>query len=226
MVTGLQADDKLIFKKFRKHLLQKIGARWVQDYDSSVTHILTGINEENNSVIRRTMKVMRGMAEGKWILGLEWAERCMEKGGLVAEDEFEACAIAEEIEDAPKRSRIAYAEGHRLFKGWSFYFGCDFEGVDNTELKLLLRSLGATVLTVMPTHQDTYVAVLLDSRPEDQDLEIERPAFPDTEADLYGVDFIFDSITGFEIKNPEDYDLRRVPDPDCASLPDSQAELF
>ena len=207
LMTGLGSKAKRTQKKFRGMLQNLEGDhRIVLEFDSTVTHIVTAVEKDSLIAQRRTMKLMRGIAEGKWIVGIEWAERCLKEKKFVREDDFEAVASGTDsdvVPQGPQRSRLAFARGERLLNGWKVFPTDHPEGVDPAELAALITTLGGQVLSAAPTEPDpdgrTVIIVGGDSvRYDDRDDECDCVPVCEFE-------YLFDCITSYSVLPCEDY---------------------
>jgi hypothetical protein len=60
----------------------------VSEYERDVTHVIATVNEKGMGT-KRTLKLMQGIADGKWIVGTTWAEACVRAGKRVSEAPYE-----------------------------------------------------------------------------------------------------------------------------------------
>nr|XP_022310050.1 BRCA1-associated RING domain protein 1-like isoform X4 [Crassostrea virginica] len=81
--TGLSRDQKILLQK----CASKLQARIAEDFSSEVTHIVSTCN--SSGLCPRTMKYLRGVLTGRWIVSMEWVKTCLEFGFKVCEEAFE-----------------------------------------------------------------------------------------------------------------------------------------
>eukprot|EP00035_Acanthoeca_spectabilis_P030743 m.10699 g.10699 ORF g.10699 m.10699 type:complete len:1025 (-) comp4350_c0_seq1:1863-4937(-) len=224
--TGVSiGQNKALWRPFKK-LVGILGGRVVTEYERDVTHVVTP-TIENNLCTKRTLKFMQGVADGKWMVGVKWAEACIAKGVCVDEAPFEITGYndgdsLEEIDKTargPQRSRELHAAGAPpLFSGWSFVLNIDRGFSANLpEIHALIRSVDAKVLEIVPEkpRPNTYIL-------ESADVDSERAApVEETSVPRIDVDFLWDSVTAYKILDVDDYKYQ-----DDDSDNDHTPELF
>jgi len=135
-------------QKLLKHLASSLCGSVVDRYSSSVTHIVTECGGDR--VARRTIKYCYGVAEGKWVVSLEWAKRSAEAGCWLAEDEFEIKGDNTAL-GAPAAGRVRVAQGkNALFLGYTIYLFGEVIAPRTTEIKTLLLLGDAHVVVRFP----------------------------------------------------------------------------
>lgn len=199
-----------------KPIVEAAAGSIFETYDSAITHVIASVNSERLAK-KRTLKLIRGIADGAWILTLEWVEACINAGELVPEDKYEVLGLVRDGEPdvfgGPRCSRCARNEVDAvpLFDGWSFYIfppSCGKSGVPETDLMLMLKSVGATVLQSLPEGHDPRLVVIADEPEVDEAPDADPKycaAFDDmadaTEAQIARTTYVFDSITAYEVKD-------------------------
>ncbi|GMH01450.1 hypothetical protein Nepgr_003289 [Nepenthes gracilis] len=128
------------------------GAIMSKDWTPSVTHVITSTDE--NKACRRTLKVLMGILEGKWILSTQWVKACMKAEGLVKEAPYEISIDIHGIKDGPRlgRQRLLNKQP-KLFAGLQFYFTEDFVPSYKGYLQGLIISAGGTIMRRKPIAQ-------------------------------------------------------------------------
>ncbi|XP_045804839.1 protein BREAST CANCER SUSCEPTIBILITY 1 homolog [Trifolium pratense] len=125
----------------------------LKTWDSSVTHVIASTDE--NGACRRTLKVLLGILEGKWILSIEWIKACMKDTGPVDEERYELNVDIHGIRDGPRLGRQrALNKQPKLFDGYKFYFMGDFIPSYKGYLQDLVIAAGGTVLHRKPVSGD------------------------------------------------------------------------
>ncbi|XP_062012669.1 protein BREAST CANCER SUSCEPTIBILITY 1 homolog [Rosa rugosa] len=125
------------------------GVTVLKKWDSSITHIVAPIDE--NGACRRTLKVLLGILEGKWILSMGWIKACMEAMKLVNEEPYEISVDIYGIRDGPRLGRLRLQNKEpKLFDGLKFYFMGDFVPSYKGYLQDLVIAAGGIVLHRKP----------------------------------------------------------------------------
>nr|XP_022310049.1 BRCA1-associated RING domain protein 1-like isoform X3 [Crassostrea virginica] len=146
--TGLSRDQKILLQK----CASKLQARIAEDFSSEVTHIVSTCN--SSGLCPRTMKYLRGVLTGRWIVSMEWVKTCLEFGFKVCEEAFEIPGTSSDPESkAALGGRIN--RQHRLpglFDGCQFYFSGNFEypTPEKEELISLVKLGGGHVIQREP----------------------------------------------------------------------------
>ncbi|XP_024515375.1 protein BREAST CANCER SUSCEPTIBILITY 1 homolog isoform X1 [Selaginella moellendorffii] len=143
--SSLDTRDKEQLAKFASATGSLVESSW----NHNVTHVLAGPDATGGA--RRTLKLLRGILEGKWILQPEWLTACLSAGHFVDEAPYEARVdVQGRLEEGPKQGRLlANSEAPKLFTLLDFYF-TEFEGSLKTDLETLVRAGGGTVLHRQP----------------------------------------------------------------------------
>ncbi|KAF2323981.1 hypothetical protein GH714_005853 [Hevea brasiliensis] len=98
--SALTVEEKEIVSEFER----LSGVIVLKNWDLSVTHVIASTNE--NGACRRTLKILMGILEGKWILNIEWVKACMKAMELVQEEKYEILVDIHGIRDGPRLGRL------------------------------------------------------------------------------------------------------------------------
>ncbi|XP_059438503.1 protein BREAST CANCER SUSCEPTIBILITY 1 homolog isoform X2 [Corylus avellana] len=129
------------------------GVTVLKKWDSSVTHVIASTNE--NGACRRTLKILMGILEGKWILNMEWIKACMKVMELVDEEPYEIAVDIHGIRDGPRLGRLRLLNKQpKLFDGCKFYFMGEFLPAYKGYLQDLVIAAGGTILHRRPVSED------------------------------------------------------------------------
>nr|XP_011460685.1 PREDICTED: protein BREAST CANCER SUSCEPTIBILITY 1 homolog isoform X3 [Fragaria vesca subsp. vesca] len=125
------------------------GLTVLKKWDSTITHVIAPIDK--NGACRRTLKVLMGILEGKWILSMGWIKACMEAMKLVNEEPYEISIDIYGIRDGPRLGRLRLQNKEpKLFDGLKFYFMGDYVPSYKGYLQDLVIAAGGTVLHRKP----------------------------------------------------------------------------
>ncbi|XP_013180019.1 PREDICTED: uncharacterized protein LOC106126739 [Papilio xuthus] len=125
-----------------RQLCRDKGWRFVEEYTDDVTHLVIEVDEENKC--KRSLKYMRALAAGKWIIGFAWVEKCIQTGTIISEEGFECLDMTGE--PGPRRSRLAK---RKLFSDIAFFCMPPINMLDHDMLKEILISAGGTIVEEM-----------------------------------------------------------------------------
>lgn len=119
----------------------KLGWTVQSKFDGSVTHLVMPITDR---VVKRTLKYLRAILSGCWIVSVHWAEQCARRGILIEEEEFETQGDEYFGRDqGPKRARLSKLNNESpLFSGYSFFLYGLFAAPPAGDLELLIREGG------------------------------------------------------------------------------------
>uniref|UniRef100_A0A803MIN0 Uncharacterized protein n=1 Tax=Chenopodium quinoa TaxID=63459 RepID=A0A803MIN0_CHEQI len=141
-------------KEAVSELAKSSGAEVLGHWNPNVTHVIASTNE--NGACKRTLKVMMGILEGKWILSIKWVQACLEAKRLIEEAPYEITCDIHGVRDGPRLGRIRLLNKQpKLFAGFNFYFTVDFEPSYKGYLQDLVTAAGGTVLHRKPI-AETY----------------------------------------------------------------------
>ncbi|XP_021851478.2 protein BREAST CANCER SUSCEPTIBILITY 1 homolog [Spinacia oleracea] len=145
-------------KEAVSELAKSSGAVLLGSWDPSITHVIASTNE--NGACKRTLKVMMGILEGKWILSIKWVEACMAAKRLVEGTPYEITCDIHGVQNGPLLGRLRHLnEEAKLFVGFNFYLTVDFEPAYKGYLQDLITAAGGTVLHRKPI-AETYGIVV------------------------------------------------------------------
>lgn len=145
----LTAEEKEVISEFEK----LFGVTVLKKWESSVTHVIASTDE--NGACRRTLKVLMGILEGKWILNIEWVKACMKAVKHVDEEQYEITVDVHGIRDGPRCGRLRLLnKGPKPFDGLKFFFMGDFVPSYKGYLQDLVAAAGGTVLHRKPISGD------------------------------------------------------------------------
>ncbi|QCD76959.1 protein BREAST CANCER SUSCEPTIBILITY 1 homolog isoform X2 [Vigna unguiculata] len=147
--SALSVQEKDIVSKFESVYKVTVLKNW----DSSVTHVIASTDE--NGACRRTLKVLLGILEGKWILKVEWIKACMKEMNPVGEEHYEINVDIHGIRDGPRLGRLRVLNKQpKLFDGYKFYFMGDFIPSYKGYLQELVVAAGGIILHRKPVSCD------------------------------------------------------------------------
>uniref|UniRef100_A0A7N0U2N0 BRCT domain-containing protein n=1 Tax=Kalanchoe fedtschenkoi TaxID=63787 RepID=A0A7N0U2N0_KALFE len=140
--------DKDIVSQFKMLSGVKESKKW----SSSVTHVIASVDE--NEACRRTLKILMGILEGKWILSVKWIKACIDAKRLVDEEKYEITVDIHGIKDGPRLGRVRVLNKEpKLFHGLEFYFFGEFATTYKRYLQDLITAGGGIIL-----HRKPFVA--------------------------------------------------------------------
>ncbi|KAG2260390.1 hypothetical protein Bca52824_079684 [Brassica carinata] len=139
--SALSQDDKRVMEKVAAKLNATISRYW----NPSVTHVIASTNEEG--ACTRTLKVLMGILNGKWIINANWMKASLEASQPVDEEAYEIHIDTQGCHDGPKTARLrAATDKPKLFDGLKFYFYGDFYKGYKEDLQNLVKVAGGTIL--------------------------------------------------------------------------------
>ncbi|KAK9706992.1 hypothetical protein RND81_07G166000 [Saponaria officinalis] len=151
--SALTTDEKEDVSKFAKLSGVALSEKW----NPSVTHVIASTVE--NGACKRTLKVLKGILEGKWILSIKWVRDCTKALKLVEETPYEINCDIYGIKNGPYlgRSRLLNKQP-KLFSGFKFYLTGDFETSFMRYLQDLATTAGGTILHRKPIAEDSGIS--------------------------------------------------------------------
>ncbi|XP_057368764.1 uncharacterized protein LOC130689846 [Daphnia carinata] len=151
---------------------QRVGAEVSQTYNSSVTHVIVNVDEENCA--QRTLKFLYGVASGIWIVGVDWVHKCIRENRMLDETPFEALDM--DGEEGPRRARQT-SQREKLFEAFEFCCQGPFTDVTVDQLNQLLHLCGAATVPSPSqlTKRRLYTMIVVQTE-DDVNVEIERKA--------------------------------------------------
>ncbi|XP_022762205.1 LOW QUALITY PROTEIN: protein BREAST CANCER SUSCEPTIBILITY 1 homolog [Durio zibethinus] len=147
--SALSVGEREIISEFEKLSGVTVLKRW----DSSVTHIIASIDE--NGACKRTLKILMGILEGKWMLNVNWVKDCIKAMKPVDELRYEITIDVHGIRDGPRHGRLRLQNKQpKLFDGSKFYMMGDFEPSYRGYLQDLVITAGGAILHRKPISGD------------------------------------------------------------------------
>ncbi|XLT38271.1 hypothetical protein HN873_069563 [Arachis hypogaea] len=147
--SALSIQERDIVSEFQRVTKVTVLKKW----DSSVTHVIASTDE--NKACKRTLKVLMGILEGKWILNIEWIKACMKEMKPVDEESYEINLDIHGIHDGPHLGRLRVLNKQpKLFDGFKFYFVGDFMPSYKGYLQDLVTAAGGVILNRKPVSGD------------------------------------------------------------------------
>ncbi|XP_028187915.1 protein BREAST CANCER SUSCEPTIBILITY 1 homolog isoform X1 [Glycine soja] len=147
--SALSVQEREVVSEFERVSKATVLKNW----DSSVTHVIASTDE--NGACRRTLKVLLGILEGKWILNIEWIKACMKEMGPIDEECYEINVDIHGIRDGPRLGRLRVLNKQpKLFYGYKFYFMGDFIPSYKGYLQNLVVAAGGIILHRKPVSGD------------------------------------------------------------------------
>ncbi|CAN0574924.1 unnamed protein product, partial [Ectocarpus sp. 12 AP-2014] len=105
-----------------------LGWRVEPKYTEAVTHVVCGTVPKTAKARVRSVKFLRAVAGGKWVVTEAWLQECRRRGCRAKEEAFEVAGDKKShVPSAPTRSRLAHADDRPgLFQGITFHFRGQF----------------------------------------------------------------------------------------------------
>ncbi|GAU44537.1 hypothetical protein TSUD_335190 [Trifolium subterraneum] len=139
--SALSNEEKVLLINFAR----KVGATVTKCWTSNVTHVIAATDA--NGACSRTLKVLRAILNGQWILKVDWIRACMEAMNLVEEELYEVDLDNQGCQGGPKAGRLrALTNEPKLFSGLKFYFSGDYDLSYKKYLEDLVEGGGGAVL--------------------------------------------------------------------------------
>ncbi|CAM9679221.1 unnamed protein product [Ectocarpus sp. 6 AP-2014] len=141
--------------KLADSLAKSRGWRVEPKYTEAVTHVVCGTVPKTAKARVRSVKFLRAVAGGKWVVTEAWLQECRRRGCRAEEEAFEVAGDKKShVPSAPTRSRLAHADVDRpgLFQGITFHFRGQFGTTGSPPLSdlesMLLANAGKVVSTL------------------------------------------------------------------------------
>ncbi|CAN6470170.1 unnamed protein product [Victoria cruziana] len=154
--SALGSTEKELVSRFCRVAGCRISRTWC----AGVTHVIASIDE--NGACRRTLKILMGILEGKWIVNINWVKACLEAVEPVNEMPYEITRDIHGCFSGPQRGRMrVMAKEPKLFNGFQFYFSGDFTTSYKGYLQDLIVAAGGAVLQRKPVGTATEKTFVL-----------------------------------------------------------------
>ncbi|XP_061343469.1 BRCA1-associated RING domain protein 1 [Gastrolobium bilobum] len=139
--SALSTDEKVHLINFAS----RVGATVTKSWTSDVTHVIAATDA--NGACCRTLKVLMGILNGRWIVKMDWIKASMEAMNPVEEEPYEISLDNHGCYGGPKAGRLrALANEPKLFSGLKFYFSGDYVSIKKENLEDLVKGGGGSVL--------------------------------------------------------------------------------
>lgn len=139
--SALSSEEKFILVEFATMCGATVSKLW----EPNVTHVIAATDKKG--ACTRTLKVLMGILNGKWILTMDWVKACTEANHPVNEEPYEVNLDNHGRLNGPKTGRLRVSNNEpKLFDGLKFYFSGDFVPAYKTDLLDLVRTAGGTIL--------------------------------------------------------------------------------
>ncbi|XP_065162936.1 uncharacterized protein [Atheta coriaria] len=144
-------------------------ARYSSAFDSSVTHMVVATNDANQAR-DHTIKYVRAVAAGIWVVNSNWVQDSLIHNKLVPEEFYEVYDVTGQ--DGPKQSRLFRAT-RPLFEGFKMFVAPPFELITSIEVEEIVKSLGGvtvpTAESLLP--KEDYTCLIIAETAQTQDDE-------------------------------------------------------
>lgn len=156
-------------------------------------------------VAKRTIKFLRAILNGSWIVSTEWMEECLFQGRLVEETPYEIRGDEYHPDEAaPRRARLSkLGNESSLLSGYSFYLYGAFSAPSIDDLRLLVADSGAHLVTnvkELTKKRPGKVYILCDPK-EQADFEKDAGIIAKFRP-LLASSWLLDCISTFQIVDP------------------------
>lgn len=142
--SDLSTSEEELLLKFASLTGSSITGSW----NKNTTHVI--VSTDVHGSCSRTLKVLKAILRGKWVLTIEWIKTCMKDGYLVPEERYEISQVGLEActrINGPKKGRLnAINKAPKIFSGLRFCFSDHFEPVDRGIWEDLVVDAGGTVV--------------------------------------------------------------------------------
>ncbi|XAR58664.1 Histone-lysine N-methyltransferase [Bertholletia excelsa] len=139
--SALSSKEKYLLAKFASICGASVSKFW----KPNVTHVIASTDEKG--AFSRTLKVLKAILNGRWVLKIDWIEACMQAMHPVDEEAYEVSLDNHGCREGPKTGRLRVLDkAPKLFNGLNFFFTGDFVQAYKEDLLDLVISAGGTVL--------------------------------------------------------------------------------
>jgi len=207
LTTALVGKDLQRVKK----ILEVLNGHFVTDWHPSVTHIITKNVSDVKGEYRtsRTLKFLKGVLQGKWIVTEEWVDACLKEKRHVPENLYEVLGDDCSINGGAKRARETLKKGGLpLFSSCRVFFLGPFSSPSKEELETLVEIGGGKVLKSISVPETLNIEssekIILVS-------DVRGRAERKKLTERYGLrpvtkEWVLDSIASFTVRSLDGYD--------------------
>ncbi|GAB4820683.1 hypothetical protein N2152v2_007729 [Parachlorella kessleri] len=180
-------------------------ARLELKVSDTTTHVIVE-TDDRLVATGRSMKYMRGVLSGCWVVSYSWIDACLAAGAWLPEKNFEAQGDPHAQTGAPRKGRLRRDnDGPNLFQGVSAYVAqSSSKGRDGSELVALLESGGAKVLARLPPAPEQHANLRLLVAGRDN-ATVARELKVKTGRPVLKWDWVFDSISHWQLQKTIGY---------------------
>lgn len=139
--SDLSTSEMALLNKFASLSGASVTGKWTP----SVSHLIASTDE--HGACNRTLKVLKAILNGKWVLTIDWVKACMAARSPISEEAYEIGLDCYGITDGPKKGRIrALQKAPKILAGLTFYFTDQFEPYYKDFLEEVVLVAGGTIL--------------------------------------------------------------------------------
>eukprot|EP00818_Percolomonas_sp_WS_P003854 CAMPEP_0117452170 /NCGR_PEP_ID=MMETSP0759-20121206/9449_1 /TAXON_ID=63605 /ORGANISM="Percolomonas cosmopolitus, Strain WS" /LENGTH=476 /DNA_ID=CAMNT_0005244921 /DNA_START=200 /DNA_END=1627 /DNA_ORIENTATION=+ len=151
ITTGLDEGDRQIVEQ----VMQIIGGRFVNDFSSEVTHVVTSVSPTEGTA-KRTVKYACGVLQGCWIVSMDWIVESLENKRWLNEKCFEVSGDTKDIGAPAKGRERRLAKRPPIFQGVKVLFCGDFSSPypPRNDLELISETGGAQLIEDVASEYD------------------------------------------------------------------------
>ncbi|XP_077253825.1 breast cancer susceptibility1 [Tasmannia lanceolata] len=147
--SALTVAEKEIVSEFTRLAGVPVSKTW----SSGITHVIASTDE--NGACKRTLKFLKGILDGLWILKIDWIKDCLLAMEPVDEEQYEIRVDIHGINGGPRLGRLRVMNKQpKLFTGFKFYFTGEFMPSYKGYLQELIFAGGGIVLQRKPISRD------------------------------------------------------------------------
>ncbi|XP_057294212.1 breast cancer type 1 susceptibility protein homolog isoform X2 [Hydractinia symbiolongicarpus] len=194
---------------------QKLGAKIVQTYSESVTHLVV-VADENNAVAKMsyTYKYLMSLVAGLWIVDFKWIMDSFQNDLFVKEEKYEVKGDpAADHQDIPKLYRRARSKNYCLFDGYRMCLVGKFEQsqIGRDQLLSLLRKSGAEIVYSLNELKcsSSQIQTMMITDGLNQLTSRDRELLQQYPLPVIHPEWIVESIINFSIQDTSIFDLSR-----------------
>lgn len=154
-LSGLTSQKKAEMSK----MLGSLGVQLSDNYSKQVSHVV--VNVDANGVCKRTIKYLKGVANGCWIVTQEWIVDSSRNKVSAPEHEFEAKGDMYSSWGPRKSRQNTSLQNPKLFDGCHFFLNGNFDAkgmVSKSDMSQLITMAGGQVMNREPiTNQELTI---------------------------------------------------------------------